>query len=614
MHCSQLLLLALLGIAQAALVNVNVLRTLDTTGNGIVRSRVGAKVSNIGSKAASVYRVAVPLAEAAHVASVSVGLKGGNKAFAVRSAKDEGAFALFDAELTAPIAPGATAVVDVLIVYTQLIRPLPKVIDQRDEQFLLFPFNAYWDSPYETTKQKTSVRLNSPDTIVPPKGPEPFAKKGSIVTYGPYENVKAFESAPVSLHYKDNKPILVAATLSRELELSHWGSNLAVTEYYDLHHRGAALRDKLFSRVDFQFAQHTRGQRSNLLEEFRITLPPKSANVYYRDDIGNVSTSHFRKSFTRDSILDVKPRYPLYGGWKYNWHHTYDVPLNDYLKKDSVTGRYVFNVKFIGSLSNVTIEDARLRVALPEGALNVKVDLPFKADSETHSVWHTNLDSIGRPLVIIQKNNVADEYAVDVQISYDYPSTELYRKPLVVSTAFFGLLLLGLVYARLDFSLVRDPTAASAETVLPTQRTEVTKLIALAKTAFHATDASFEKFRNQKSTEGEKEFVESRKEQSEKLDRVYVRLGKVKTVLGPIKGTSDFVKGVEEIEKGFKERFTRVSVFQDAVVAFLKELSAAGGKVDEKKKSALQEKVIANDKFKKESDADLTRVFESLEV
>ncbi|KAJ3070858.1 hypothetical protein HDU99_002567 [Rhizoclosmatium hyalinum] len=451
----------------------------------------------------------------------------------------------------------------------------------------------------------------SSEFVVPPTGPEPTVKKGPSVAYGPYEDVKPFSDSPVTIHYKDNKPILVAKTLSREIELSHWGSNLGVTEYYDLFHRGAALRDKLFSRIDFQFAQYSRGLRSNVLEEFRITLPPKAANVYYRDDIGNVSTSNFRKSMIRDSIMDVKPRYPLYGGWKYNWHHTYDVPLNDYLKVDSKSGRYILNVKFMGSLSNVTIEDARLRVVLPEGATNVKVALPFPADSEEHSRFYTNLDTIGRPNVVIGKKNAADEYAVDVQISYEYPPFELLRKPLVVSATFFGLLLAGLIYARLDFSLVPHDPSTDAATIMPKQREETTKVIALAKSAFLALDAAFEAYRSGKKTR--EELTAAREEQKGKVERSILRLAKVRNAVSVLKQEAAFVKGVQEIEKGFKERLDKMVVYQDAVVAFLVEMQASG-KVDEKKKDALQVKVVKYELDKKDIDANLDRLFEELEV
>ncbi|ORY48919.1 hypothetical protein BCR33DRAFT_714026, partial [Rhizoclosmatium globosum] len=507
-----------------ALTNTNVLRSIDVTSPGIARSKIGVKATNDGAKAEDNYAVAVRAADAAAVSFVSLKLKTGDslsRSVAAKS-RDVNGYAIYDFKLDPPIAPGASAVLDIAI---------------NDEQLLQFAFNAHFDSPYETKKQKTVVRAGSSEFVVPPTGPEPTVKKGPSVAYGPYEDVKlSLTSSDYPL--QDNKPILVAKTLSREIELSHWGSNLGVTEYYDLYHRGAALRDKLFSRIDFQFAQYSRGLRSNVLEEFR-------ANVYYRDDIGNVSTSNFRKSMI--------PPLSIVWWLEYNWHHTYDVPLNDYLKVDSKTGRYVLNVKFMGSLSNVTIEDARLRVVLPEGATNVKVALPFPADSEEHSRFYTNLDTIGRPKVVM--------------ISYEYPPFELLRKPLVVSATFFGLLL-------------QDSS---------TPREETTKVIALAKSAFLALDTAFEAYRSGKKTR--EELTAAREEQKGKVERSILRLAKVRNAVSVLKQEAAFVKGVQEIEKGFKERLDKMVVYQDAVVAFLVEMQASG-KVDEKKKDALQVKVV----------------------
>ncbi|KAJ3070129.1 hypothetical protein HDU98_006829 [Podochytrium sp. JEL0797] len=626
MHIVYLLFLAV-GYALAApgLTHTNVLRSIDLTGNGIVRQKISVKATNTGTSPATEYEVAVAVDQMKHLSAASVKLRGSDAVAAVSTGRVSGAFAIFSAPLSAPLAPGASAVVDIALVFTESVRPLPAVIGQNDQQFLLFQFSAYFDSPYDSKKQKTVVRMPSGETIVNPTGPEPFAKKGSVVSYGPYEDIAALDSAPVSLHYKDNKPILVAKSLQRDLELSHWGSNLDITEYYDLYHRGAALRDKLFSRVDFQFAQNTRASRSNVLEGFRVTLPPKAAHVYFRDDIGNVSTTNYRKSMIRDSILDVRPRYPLYGGWKYNWHQTYDLPLNDYLKKDTTTGRYLLQVKFMGSLSNVTIEDARLRVVLPEGALNVKVDLPFQADSITHGKFYTNFDSIGRPMITIQKNNAADEYAVNVQISYEYPTFELYRKPLVISTTLFGLLLFGIFYTRLDFSLVRagsEPSSKDIASLLSTHRQNATKTIALAQTAYVSLDAVFEKRRSGTCDEAAYNTVKA--EQGEKLERCYVRLAKGKEAIAKaaagagkkaagVDEAKDFVKGMEELEKGLKQRFVKAVAYQGAVLGFLKEI-AETQVVDEKKKNVIQEKVVVFEKEKRDGNAALTAICERVEV
>ncbi|KAJ3241678.1 hypothetical protein HDU81_011002 [Chytriomyces hyalinus] len=602
-------------LAHASLVNVNAVRSVDLTGNGIVRSRTSVRVRNDNTDAASEYFVNVPASVADTVSFVAASVRAdkGKSDLAVEKRTST----LYSVSLNPPLIAGESVVLDISTVYTQLVRPLPAVIDQGEEQLLFLSLNAYIHSQYTTEKQKTVVRLPSSSTVgTELKGPEPVSKKGTLVTYGPYENIKPLQSEPFSLHYKDAKAILVVKSLSREMELSHWGSNLGVTEYYDLHNKGAALRDKLFSRIDYSMARFTRAS-SNVVEELRVTLPPKAANLYYRDDIGNVSTSHFRKSATRDSIMDIKPRYPLYGGWRYSWHHTYDVPLNEYLKKDVNTGRYTLQVKFMGSLSNVTIEKSRLRVVLPEGALNVQVALPFKADSQVIEKFYTNLDSIGRPMVIIEKANVADEYAVPIQISYDYPASELFRKPIIVGSTMLGLLILGMVYARLDLSIVNDGKPNPSD-VLQNERTKVTATLVVGRSVYDGVDESFNQFKTQGLDEAG--LGVARQAASEKLDRVVVRLKKSADVVRGLgvagdKDLADFVSGVGEIEALLKERLVKVVSYQDYVIAFLKEIKASPeGKVDDKKKEGLAAKTQVTTNALSEIDGKLSGIFERIVV
>ena len=51
------------------------------------------------------------------------------------------------------------------------------------------------------------------------------------------------------------------------------------------------------------------------VREFRATLPSAARSLYYRDAIGNISTSHARFGLAATEV-DLRPRYPLFGGWK----------------------------------------------------------------------------------------------------------------------------------------------------------------------------------------------------------------------------------------------------------------------------------------------------------
>jgi oligosaccharyltransferase complex subunit alpha (ribophorin I) len=55
-----------------------------------------------------------------------------------------------------------------------------------------------------------------------------------------------------------------------------------------------------------------------------------ATDTYYRDDIGNISTSALR--VLDDAVeLEIRPRFPLFGGWKTHYLIGYNVPSYEYL-------------------------------------------------------------------------------------------------------------------------------------------------------------------------------------------------------------------------------------------------------------------------------------------
>lgn len=59
-------------------------------------------------------------------------------------------------------------------------------------------------------------------------------------------------------------------------------------------------------------------------------LPAAAQDVYYRDEIGNISTSHLL--VLEDSVeMEIRPRFPLFGGWKTHYIIGYNLPSYEYL-------------------------------------------------------------------------------------------------------------------------------------------------------------------------------------------------------------------------------------------------------------------------------------------
>jgi oligosaccharyltransferase complex subunit alpha (ribophorin I) len=273
--------------------------------------------------------------------------------------------------LPTPLAPSAEITLNIRYTVLSALTPKPSTIEQTDSQHLLYTFSAYTPSAYKTRTQKTKLRFpttNIPDyTVIPGKNGEDPTRQGTTFTYGPYENVPAGSYESVSVRYEYTKPLIHCTLLERDVEVSHWGGNLAVEERYWMGNRAASLKNH-FSRVQWQMTQYA-NPPTTALKELRVPLRIGSANPYFTDDIGNVSTSRWRSN-AREANLELKPRYPVFGGWKYSFKIGWDGELKDYLRRLKGEG-YVLKVPFIeGPKMNEGIEYERveLRVILPEGA------------------------------------------------------------------------------------------------------------------------------------------------------------------------------------------------------------------------------------------------------
>lgn len=267
--------------------------------------------------------------------------------------------------LSSPLAPSAQQTLSITYHVLSALVPLPATIQQQEKQYLLHTFSTYAPSAYLTSKQKTKIKF--PTTDIPDYTPEP-ERQGSTFTYGPYENTPAGSEQEASVRYEFTKPIIHATLLERDIEISQWGGNLASEERYWLANKGAHLANH-FSRVTWASTQYYNPPTS-ALKMLTVPLKVGSLNPYFTDDIGNVSTSRFRSS-KREALLEIKPRYPVFGGWKYSFRIGWDAELKSSLRKLAKGDGHVLKVPFLEGPKmgeGVSYEKVDLRVILPEGA------------------------------------------------------------------------------------------------------------------------------------------------------------------------------------------------------------------------------------------------------
>jgi len=276
-------------------------------------------------------------------------------------------------QLPSPVKPGAQQTIGISYYLLKAYKPLPASIKQEDPQFLLLSFSAYCPSAYTTSKQKTEVKLPSstvPDyTKVPGSGDiKEFPQKtGAKLTYGPFDEKPPGTVEPVEVRFEFNKPVSHVTNLERDIEVSHWGGNIAFEERYTLIHRGANL-STLFNRQKWTHTIYY-NPATSALKELKFPLRVGSADAYYTDVIGNVSTSRFRSN-KREAVLEIKPRYPVFGGWKYPFTIGWNSDAKTFLRQ-TASGGFVLNVPFLEGpkqAEGIEYENVQVRVILPEGA------------------------------------------------------------------------------------------------------------------------------------------------------------------------------------------------------------------------------------------------------
>lgn len=79
-----------------------------------------------------------------------------------------------------------------------------------------------------------------------------------------------------------------------------------------------------WSRLDLMREPQTFGQTA--VRGFLAHLPAGAHSIYFKDAIGNISTSQVRVGVQSTEVI-LTPRYPLYGGWQAEFILGYSLNL-----------------------------------------------------------------------------------------------------------------------------------------------------------------------------------------------------------------------------------------------------------------------------------------------
>lgn len=431
------------------IVNKNVERTIDLTSQ-LVKITTTITLENTGKHAVKHFLLVDEPKALGHIVYVNVkdALKEELKVTHVQI-EDHMQKSFRDVNLKHSLEPGRTTTITLEEVLIKSLVPYPSSIAQKEKQLVRFIYNHYFYSPYQTAKEKTDVILASRNVESYSKL-KPVSQSDTMIKYGPYGPTNPFTEDEMTLHYENNSPFLTVTRLERLIEISHWG-NIAVEEQIEIKHTGAKLKGP-FSRYDYQRDMST-AQHS--IKSYRTILPASAHSFYYRDSNGNISTSTVwpYKDWTE---LELRPRFPLFGGWQSSYTLGYSVPSYQYLYKTE-SGQHLLTMRvFDHVFDDMVVEELETKIVLPVGVSNIKLVTPYEVERLPDEVTHKYLDNIGRTVIKLRKRNLVEQHIQDLEIYYNWQPVLLLHEPLLMSISLFLLFIFVIIYVRLDFSISKS--------------------------------------------------------------------------------------------------------------------------------------------------------------
>jgi oligosaccharyltransferase complex subunit alpha (ribophorin I) len=353
----------------------------------------------------------------------------------------------YEVVLDKPLA-GTPVNITVSAVFTHSLVPHPASLKQHEHQRLVYKGDLALYSAYPTTRQITTVLLPLPGRIESKTEREPVAVSQQNITYGPFENIAPFTIDELAVHFWSNSPLLTITRMEREIEVSHWG-NLAIEEHVWIQDDGAELKGP-FSRFEYQ---RTPSSTPSIVAQFEQLLPPGASDIYYRDDVGNISTSEVlpyddQETGVSGVRLVLTPRFPLFGGWKTAHYIGYNLPLGKYLSRSSISSLRLA-APFAVNFSNAVIDHLVVRVILPEGSSDIQFSAPFPV-SQSMDVRKSYLDAFGRPVLVLEAHNIITNHNKDLIVTYSFNPLALFVEPVMLIAGFAALFAAVIVYLRIS--------------------------------------------------------------------------------------------------------------------------------------------------------------------
>lgn len=436
--------------------NTQYSRVIDV-GKSFVKERHDIQVTNIDSEPAIQYLFGLPkhMSSDATLVVAIYATKDGKRALLKPQkipVQDED-LTYFDLKFPYPIAPGSTFEFILSFMITNQMVPYPEHIPMEKTQVIKLNTYAYPLTSYDTisysldianTKSVTELNLDDLPILF-----EKVENERSV-SFVASDLIEGNTVHDFTFTYPRNLPLTYINYLQRDLWVSHWSNTLQLEEYYELTNHGAKL-DKGFSRSKYM-TESIANKPHHAITALRIPFDHSKAlqydSIYYVDKVGNVSTSQYY-----ENELIIRPRFPIFGGWNYNFTIGWDYKLDQFVKQQD--DEYIITTKILDGIQDSTYDKVNFTIYLPEGAELLDYALPFAVAEPTITNQYSYLDvESGHLKVTFEFENLVDEMKnLSIVIRYKYTTYAMLHKPLHAAFYIF-LALMGLyVLKKIDLSI-----------------------------------------------------------------------------------------------------------------------------------------------------------------
>lgn len=369
---------------------------------------------------------------------------------------------LYMIKLPFPVAPDSSVELRARYSYTNTLIPFPEKIKVDEPQKLLlklnkFPYSAYPTQEYSlaftgiTKGQEMDLHLES--SAITTDLPEFEGRiEEQALAYGPVVATLAPRTlVPMGLLFDHDRPVTRVINLERSFWLPASDVDVVQTEeYYELYNNGAELKEG-YSRIDWMKGRYDIAREHFAISQLEFPIKTPYDDLYFTDKVGKVSTHHPQLGH----IL-MQPRYPLFGGWRYNFTMGWTNKLENFVHK--VTGEqdvYIAQFPILNTLREIYYDDVYLNFYLPENAEVLDISGPFLPVDTAERRELSFLDvSDGHVKVSLHYKDLVDDLSpLTVFIKYKYTQANFLTKVLKIAGFLFTGLAGYYVLALVDLSI-----------------------------------------------------------------------------------------------------------------------------------------------------------------